>query len=137
MPTSVFFFSSRRRHTRCYRDWSSDVCSSDLALQVAEVRHALLPQAGEWAGGVRSQIGVDGLAGVEACPLAAQPCDGVVIVALKDIEVFERQVDLASACVAEPTLFELSTQRRHQRAIDNQSGESFVQLGEAIGARWC
>src|SRR5438128_5535091 len=27
----LFFFSSRRRHTRCYRDWSSDVCSSDLA----------------------------------------------------------------------------------------------------------
>src|SRR6266542_6363291 len=25
-----FFCSSRRRHTRCYRDWSSDVCSSDL-----------------------------------------------------------------------------------------------------------
>src|SRR5205814_4352830 len=25
-----FFFSSRRRHTRCLRDWSSDVCSSDL-----------------------------------------------------------------------------------------------------------
>src|SRR5215813_13604375 len=26
-----FFFSSRRRHTSCGRDWSSDVCSSDLA----------------------------------------------------------------------------------------------------------
>src|SRR2546421_4246045 len=26
-----FFFSSRRRHTRSDRDWSSDVCSSDLA----------------------------------------------------------------------------------------------------------
>src|SRR2546422_2722178 len=26
----AFFFSSRRRHTRCSRDWSSDVCSSDL-----------------------------------------------------------------------------------------------------------
>src|SRR5207249_6276766 len=26
-----FFFSSRRRHTRSKRDWSSDVCSSDLA----------------------------------------------------------------------------------------------------------
>src|SRR5262245_64832453 len=25
----VFFFSSRRRHTRCLSDWSSDVCSSD------------------------------------------------------------------------------------------------------------
>src|SRR2546429_6073753 len=29
--TVFFFFSSRRRHTRCSRDWSSDVCSSDLA----------------------------------------------------------------------------------------------------------
>src|SRR5690606_28301005 len=28
---SVFFFSSRRRHTRFSRDWSSDVCSSDLS----------------------------------------------------------------------------------------------------------
>src|SRR5690606_40019307 len=28
----VFFFSSRRRHTRFSRDWSSDVCSSDLIL---------------------------------------------------------------------------------------------------------
>src|SRR3989449_11553218 len=27
-----FFFSSRRRHTRCSRDWSSDVCSSDLGV---------------------------------------------------------------------------------------------------------
>src|SRR3712207_8354369 len=26
-----FFFSSRRRHTRYWRDWSSDVCSSDLS----------------------------------------------------------------------------------------------------------
>src|SRR2546422_7833927 len=30
-----FFFSSRRRHTRCSRDWSSDVCSSDLGVPVA------------------------------------------------------------------------------------------------------
>src|SRR2546429_8240320 len=28
---TFFFFSSRRRHTRCSRDWSSDVCSSDLS----------------------------------------------------------------------------------------------------------
>src|SRR5699024_11515426 len=27
---TIFFFSSRRRHTRSKRDWSSDVCSSDL-----------------------------------------------------------------------------------------------------------
>src|SRR5262245_21523152 len=31
----VFFFSSRRRHTRCLSDWSSDVCSSDLAEEEA------------------------------------------------------------------------------------------------------
>src|SRR5690349_24109961 len=30
-----FFFSSRRRHTRSLRDWSSDVCSSDLVLEHA------------------------------------------------------------------------------------------------------
>src|SRR5256884_623650 len=29
-PFDGFFFSSRRRHTRCSREWSSDVCSSDL-----------------------------------------------------------------------------------------------------------
>src|SRR5690606_40979655 len=28
-----FFFSSRRRHTRFSRDWSSDVCSSDLTIR--------------------------------------------------------------------------------------------------------
>src|SRR3989442_9452023 len=33
-----FFFSSRRRHTRCGRDWSSDVCSSDLAVDSVRVR---------------------------------------------------------------------------------------------------
>src|SRR5204862_5631053 len=37
---SFFFFSSRRRHTRSLRDWSSDVCSSDLART-------------EWGGGER------------------------------------------------------------------------------------
>src|SRR2546422_7678995 len=32
-----FFFSSRRRHTRCSRDWSSDVCSSDLLSSTADI----------------------------------------------------------------------------------------------------
>src|SRR5579885_2117342 len=42
----LFFFSSRRRHTRSKRDWSSDVCSSDLARQLrrpgAERQHDFL-----------------------------------------------------------------------------------------------
>src|SRR2546429_6045758 len=37
----IFFFSSRRRHTRCSRDWSSDVCSSDL-LNIALNRNKVL-----------------------------------------------------------------------------------------------
>src|SRR3712207_8302224 len=46
---AYFFFSSRRRHTRYWRDWSSDVCSYDL-------RHGSAPcscqstTAGEWGG---------------------------------------------------------------------------------------
>src|SRR5256885_572544 len=36
--TSVFFFSSRRRHTRLQGDWSSDVCSSDLRCFISNAR---------------------------------------------------------------------------------------------------
>src|SRR5215203_6614880 len=35
-----FFFSSRRRHTRYWRDWSSDVCSSDLTVGPVEAAEA-------------------------------------------------------------------------------------------------
>src|SRR5699024_11972605 len=46
----IFFFSSRRRHTRSKRDWSSDVCSSDLiAIDPVAAAHkgaALRPAAG-------------------------------------------------------------------------------------------
>src|SRR2546422_11601476 len=39
-----FFFSSRRRHTRCSRDWSSDVCSSDLSGTPSSHRSILGPR---------------------------------------------------------------------------------------------
>src|SRR5256885_4574230 len=38
-----FFFSSRRRHTRLQGDWSSDVCSSDLANQTRSSTTTVLP----------------------------------------------------------------------------------------------
>src|SRR2546430_11733136 len=43
----VFFFSSRRRHTRFDCDWSSDVCSSDLALPFSGTLYDLLVQKNE------------------------------------------------------------------------------------------
>src|SRR5207253_8557789 len=52
-----FFFSSRRRHTRWPRDWSSDVCSSDLyeVQDGLELLHVL---------GLRSRVGAE----LIACP---------------------------------------------------------------------
>src|SRR6266496_1242313 len=44
--SSFFFFSSRRRHTRSLRDWSSDVCSSDLEQATVVV----VPSMGEGFG---------------------------------------------------------------------------------------
>src|SRR2546429_931354 len=41
------FFSSRRRHTRCSRDWSSDVCSSDLVrISFLKLDDKILPDMG-------------------------------------------------------------------------------------------
>src|SRR5699024_11588686 len=40
--SAVSFLSSRRRHTRSKRDWSSDVCSSDLGCSVETQRHLLI-----------------------------------------------------------------------------------------------
>src|SRR5699024_5556313 len=51
-----FFFSSRRRHTRSKRDWSSDVCSSDLSVLTGlqELPKSLLfyRQQLQWLGGM-------------------------------------------------------------------------------------
>src|SRR5438105_11756053 len=61
-----FFFSSRRRHTRSTRDWSSDVCSSDLPHRAREgavgarrahaARHARRPPAGCLVLGSRARV---------------------------------------------------------------------------------
>src|SRR2546422_8520408 len=58
------FFSSRRRHTRCSRDWSSDVCSSDLhqATNSADgfvpgvATWHLAPLSMKWEGRTKAQI---------------------------------------------------------------------------------
>src|SRR5690348_18390532 len=60
----VFFFSSRRRHTRWTGDWSSDVCSSDLAADSGAGGSALVR-------GVSP--GADGAGGVSAAGAEPAP----------------------------------------------------------------
>src|SRR5690606_30502495 len=70
-----FFFSSRRRHTRFSRDWSSDVCSSDLVKGFADtcpigtgIREPMVSLAGSAAPGREG----DGFARV--CAPDGAPC---------------------------------------------------------------
>src|SRR3712207_7550885 len=62
-----FFFSSRRRHTRYWRDWSSDVCSSDL-------QHAYQRRAVDDAPFILHPLEVASL-------LSARGCDDAVVAA--------------------------------------------------------
>src|SRR5206468_6719967 len=68
--------SSRRRHTRSDRDWSSDVCSSDLQLTpLTERQHSCLRRLGGGASPIsgKSQGGrvmVEEFPGLDAVPLA-------------------------------------------------------------------
>src|SRR5690606_39283542 len=63
------FFASRRRHTSFSRDWSSDVCSSDLALSIAEA--AIVGVAAVGAVLVRRAPGIRNRAWPEIIAVAA------------------------------------------------------------------
>src|SRR5690606_40615172 len=74
----IFFFSSRRRHTRFSRDWSSDVCSSDLAEPVRSQREAEGTRGSQLAGtrapvAVRAWQRVTQVAGVSVGSVFAPP----------------------------------------------------------------
>src|SRR5258707_5607698 len=53
---ACFFFSSRRRHTRYWRDWSSDVCSSDLRIERAHGGTLFLDEVGELTPAVQVKL---------------------------------------------------------------------------------
>src|SRR5699024_11359307 len=54
----LFFFSSRRRHTRSKRDWSSDVCSSDLSSDIFTTFSKDTSQLLNLSSTLRARIGV-------------------------------------------------------------------------------
>src|ERR1035441_10834730 len=58
----IFFFSSRRRHTRCLSDWSSDVCSSDLA-GVGKNLPLVVNLEVVHVGPIGMDVGADGMSG--------------------------------------------------------------------------
>src|SRR3989449_6774749 len=61
------FFSSRRRHTICSRDWSSDVCSSDLLRAI----RSFVPLAVLWIG----KLIIDGVIGAARARTGGVPVD--------------------------------------------------------------
>src|SRR6266498_5202723 len=82
-----FFFSSRRRHTRCGRDWSSDVCSSDLGSAVPleenlRIAEELLAESAKARTILEIEIGVvggeeDGVVGEAGDKLYSTPEDAL------------------------------------------------------------
>src|SRR5690625_6566050 len=92
MVLAFFFFSSRRRHTRWPRDWSSDVCSSDLggvqegleldldapfAQLVEHIGALVLGQLGEYEGGGVDQHEAD-VGGMQIRVVAQRVADHVL-----------------------------------------------------------
>src|SRR6266496_5941920 len=75
-----FFFSSRRRHTRSLRDWSSDVCSSDLEGLPPEHREGAIPHRQHLE---RALLG-DGLDG-DALAARRGPDDGEHLLLLDEL----------------------------------------------------
>src|SRR5699024_11638916 len=67
---SYFFFSSRRRHTRSKRDWSSDVCSSDLGRVIGAQRRAEHLHQGSLRERLRGGTGAGGMVGAALGALA-------------------------------------------------------------------
>src|SRR5437870_11378952 len=82
LAAMIFFFSNRRRHTRWPRDWSSDVCSSDLVGGCPRIRP---PRKRRMIGHQnRRNHGV-----VDVAKRADNGVPGVLFVILRDFGVFQ------------------------------------------------
>src|SRR5690606_39864678 len=89
----IFFFSRRRRHTRFTRDWSSDVCSSDLTLMLADEHpeHGILSPLAHGGTGMRMHLHVDD---VDALARRAWDAGATILMAPADQAHGERQCRL-------------------------------------------
>src|SRR5690625_3116699 len=75
----MFFFSGRRRHTRWPRDWSSDVCSSDLAAPIGLHGEGVVPGQRGGTAGTRVARVVGTLGDREVGDVVAGPSAGFLV----------------------------------------------------------
>src|SRR5579871_1142194 len=92
---SCFFFSSRRRHTRSLRDWSSDVCSSDLYEEVVARLFTVIVCAPATAADEAEAVRTPGFDDVADC--AARLPNGSFNANTADCSAFRSEVICANA----------------------------------------
>src|SRR6266536_4463608 len=98
-----FFFSSRRRHTRSTRDWSSDVCSSDLPPEQHVQMLQLIDSTSREFVDVKV---VPDLLQVIALRARLEDLDGVPVINVNDVplqgfnSMVKRAIDVAMSAVA-------------------------------------
>src|SRR3712207_8338143 len=95
----LFFFSSRRRHTRYWRDWSSDVCSSDLRcrilvprLQAFEVQDGQSSQRADDAGRLRVHGCIEGAGEARQVQVQVAQGDRKSVVEGKSVDLGGRRI---------------------------------------------
>src|SRR5206468_5638449 len=91
----LFFYSSRRRHTRSDRDWSSDVCSSDLATAHPDLRFLEQVKQIRMSGcSMKINLALDGLPSFKALPgTRPMPHHKTTIHICPDVDYVERAFD--------------------------------------------
>src|SRR5205814_6104247 len=111
----IIFFSSRRRHTRCLSDWSSDVCSSDL------IKRDFVKQIQPIAD--RSRVNQKSVGQRQPQPsLCGEKC-----------EVHERRRSQSGKRENDPTCIEAGGQKRQWRRNEKgDPGESYESGGEKL-----
>src|SRR5699024_11683017 len=80
-----FFFSSRRRHTRSKRDWSSDVCSSDLAPESLAANDPMRPVVTKLAADYKEKFKAD------ATTFIGHPSDAMLLIEIGRASCRERE----------------------------------------------
>src|SRR5205814_8838270 len=123
-----FFFSSRRRHTRCLSDWSSDVCSSDLAA-VAPAAPPTAEAGARALSGNAARIAalVIGLAGIGAVAirnaLSAEPDVGSAVL-----------IALAVGIIGLRLVHSTRADRRYATLLENEVASQTRSLMDSLAA---